>query len=217
MFKIAVSLFLLGLVFGAGPCLASCGPLILSYVIGTRKNIFKSLSVYIIFSLARIIVYLVLGLAVFFLGRFALEEMLGDFSRYVFILGGIFIILVGALMILGRRLEFRPCSFLQKNIIERDKKSIVIFGLIIGLMPCAPLVVVISYVGLISHSWPQALFYSLFFGIGTLVSPLLLLVMAAGFIPRLLGNKKEVYYRVFSFICGLLMVILGLQLIRRIF
>lgn len=217
MFKVTIGLFLLGLSFGAGPCVASCGPLLLSYIVGARKNIVKSLSVYIIFSLARIAVYLVLGLAVFFLGRFTLERLLGDFSPYLFILGGGFIILIGILTILGRHLEFKPGRFLQKNMIERDKKSIVIFGLIVGLLPCVPLLVVISYVGLISQSWLQALLYSLFFGIGTFVSPLMLLVIAAGFIPRLLVEKKELYGRIFSFICGLLIILLGWQLIRRAF
>ena len=177
----------MGLSFGAGPCVASCGPLILSYVVGTRKNIISSLRVYILFSLARIVVYLALGITVFFLGGFILDKALGGLSRYVFILGGAFIILVGILTISGRHLRFRPLQMLKKNMIERDKKSIIIFGLIIGLLPCAPFLAVISYLGLISKTWLQALLYSLVFGAGTILSPLILLVVAAGFIPRILS------------------------------
>jgi len=217
MFKIIFSFFLLGLSFGAGPCVASCGPLLLSYVAGTRKNIFRSIGVYIVFSFSRITVYLLLGLLVFFLGKLSLDRMLGVFSVYVFILGGSFIILVGILTIFNRTLRLMPGRFLQKNIIERDKKSIVMFGLVIGLLPCAPLLAVISYVGLISKHPLQALLYSLFFGIGTFISPLILLVIAAGFIPHFLPDKKQFIGRIFNFICGLLIIVLGLQLIMKVF
>ncbi len=217
MLKIAISFFLLGLSFGAGPCVASCGPLILSYVAGTRKNIISSLGVYILFSLARIAVYIALGITVFFLGGFILDKALGGLSRYVFILGGTFMILVGILTISGGHVRFRPLQMLQKNMIEHDKKSIIIFGLIIGLLPCAPFLAVISYLGLISKTWLQALLYSLVFGAGTILSPLILLVVAAGFIPRILADKIKLYYRIFNFICGLLIMFLGLQLIMRAF
>jgi len=217
MLKIPISFFLLGLSFGAGPCVASCGPLLLSYIAGTGKNIFRGLGVYMVFSLARITVYLLLGLLVFFLGTMGLEKILGDFSVYVLLLGGSFIILVGILTILGRPLRFIPGRFLQKNIIERDQKSIVMFGLVTGLLPCAPLLAVISYVGLISKHASQALLYSLFFGIGTFVSPLILLVILAGYIPHFLPDKKRLLGRIFNFICGLLIVALGLQLIMRVF
>ena len=183
MFKVLITFFLIGLTFGAGPCVVSCGPLLLSYIVGTKKNIASSIRVYLLFSLARILVYLALGAAIFFLGRFAMESLLGDISRYVLILGGAFIILVGVLTAFGRHLKLKPWQALQSNFIERDKKSIFIFGLVIGLLPCAPLLAAISYMGLVSKSLPDSLLYSLFFGIGTVVSPLAILVIAAGYIP----------------------------------
>ena len=217
MIKIILSLFLLGLSFGCGPCIAACGPILISYVVGTKKNIFKGLDVYILFSLARIFVYVVLSLVVFFLGRFTLDRLLGSFSKYIFIVGGAFIVLVGILTALGKRLEFKPWQFLQRNIIECDKKSIVLLGLIIGLLPCAPLLATLSYVGLISKTWTNSLLYSLYFGIGTFVSPLILLTMLAGSIPTFLVDKKESYHKIFSFICGLIIIFLGLELIGRAF
>lgn len=158
-----------------------------------------------------------LGLVVFFLGRLTLERWLASFSQYVFVVGGGFVVLVGVLTALGKRLEFKACHFLQQNLVERDKKSIVVIGLLIGLLPCAPLLALFSYVGLISKSWVYSLLYSLVFGIGTFVSPLILLAMFAGFIPRIFSGKNELYYKIFSFICGLIIVFLGLQLIRRAF
>lgn len=213
MNSIALSLFLSGVFFGSGPCMASCGPLIISYIAGTGKNVFKGLAAYALFSLSRVCVYLVLSILVFFLGRITLEKVLGGFSRYIIIAGGCFIVIVGLLMVLGRRLELRVCHFLQRNLLERDKKSIIILGVIVGLFPCLPLLAVLSYIGLVSASWHISLFYGLCFGIGTIISPLILLVVIVGIIPGHLTDKG--YQRWFNLICGIIIIILGLQLIMR--
>ena len=214
---LAISFFLLGLSFGAGPCLASCGPLLITYIAGTGKNVFKSLVSYALFSCARISVYLALGISVYFLGRFFAGELLGVISKYVLILGGGFIICVGALLILGKDKETGACNALRKKFLEKDKKSIILFGLIIGFLPCAPLLAVFSYLGLISKNWVLALTYSFFFGLGTLISPLLVLAGLTGVIPRILADKRSVYLRIFNFFCGAILIFLGLQLIGRAF
>lgn len=217
MNKIVISLFILGLSFGSGPCLASCGPVLISYIVGTKKNVSKGLVAYVLFSLARMFVYIILGMLVFFLGKLALERFAGSFSKYIFMIGGSFVILMGLLMALGKRMEFRACQFLKKNIVEQDKKSLIILGLIIGLLPCAPLLAIFSYTGLVSKSWLHSLIYNFSFGIGTTVSPLILLVIFAGLIPKLFIAKKEVYGRIFNLACGSLIVFLGFQLISRAF
>jgi len=217
MLSITFSLFLTGLLFGSGPCIASCGPFLVTYIAGTEKNIPKGIITYILFSLARIFVYVILSLAIFFLSRFAIEQLLGGLYRYVLILGGGFIIIIGLFLAFGKRLEFSFCQSLHKNLLEHDKKSIFTVGLIIGLLPCAPLLSILSYVGLISRTWLVSLLYSLSFGIGTFVSPLILLTILAGIIPRLFLEKKAIYYSIFSFICGATIIFLGIQLILRAF
>ncbi|MFH0935260.1 MAG: sulfite exporter TauE/SafE family protein, partial [Candidatus Omnitrophota bacterium] len=226
---IIISFFLLGLSFGAGPCLASCGPLLISYLAGTKKNFRGGLYSYILFSAARISVYLAIGLLVFLLGRVLASEFLGVISKYVLVSGGGFIICVGVLLMarpcspsvlsgaeglmLDKHKETGFCNVLQKKFLEKDKKSIIIFGLIIGLIPCAPLLAAFSYMGLISKDWLTALTYSFFFGLGTLISPLLVLAGLAGVIPGILADKQAVYGRIFNFFCGGILVLLGLQLI----
>ena len=75
MIKTIGSIFLLGLSFGLGPCVASCGPVLVSYIAGTGKNIYKGFLVYVLFSLSRVISYIILALAVFYLGRFAEQRL----------------------------------------------------------------------------------------------------------------------------------------------
>lgn len=218
MNKIIINLFLTGLLFGSGPCIASCGPFLIAYIAGTKKDISKGILTYILFSAARISVYLVLSLAIFFLSRLVIEKLLGNLTRYVLILGGGFIILIGLFLALGKRLEFPFWQSWYKNILERDKKSVVTVGLIIGLLPCAPLLAILSYVALMSRTWFSGLLYTLSFGIGTSISsPLALLTILAGLIPRLLVDKKAVYYSIFSFVCGLAIIFLGIQLIIKTF
>jgi len=215
--KIILSLFLAGLLFGSGPCVASCGPFIITYIAGTKKNITRGIMVYLLFSSARIFVYAALSLAIFFLSRLAIERLLGSLYKYVLISGGGFMIIIGVFLAFGKKFEFHFLQSLYKNLLERDKKSVVVAGLIIGLLPCAPLLSVLSYVGLISRTWVSSLLYSLAFGIGTFVSPLILLAILAGIIPRVFLDKKAACYPIFTFICGFTIIFLGIQLIMKAF
>lgn len=226
MSKTILSLFLLGLSFGLGPCLASCGPILISYIAGTKKNIFKGIKAYILFSLGRISVYLILAVVIFFLGKIILESWLGQFSKYIYILAGIFLVILGLLTALSAHLESfgivqsqtwagKTCRMLNKNLFTQDRKSIILMGIIIGSLPCAPLLALFGYLGLISKSWIQALIYSFSFGLGTVLSPLLILSALTGLIPNLLKGQKEIYYKILSSICGAIIIFLGIQLIMR--
>lgn len=215
MTETLISFFVVGLSFGWGPCLASCAPIVLSYIAGTGKNISKALYVYILFSIARILVYLLLSLLVFFFGNFLFEKYLFKFSKYILVAGGLFIILTGLLLAIGKRFEFKFCKLLQKNLLEHDKKSVFVFGLVIGFLPCVPLLAVFSLMMLIAKSWFDSLLLGFSFGLGTFVSPLFFLVIFAGAIPSLFKNKG--YLLILNFICGAIIVFLGIQVIWRAF
>lgn len=217
MNKIIWELFLSGLIFGSGPCLASCGPILISYVAATGKSALGGFKVYSLFSLARISVYLILSLAIYFLGRFATEKILGNLSPFIFVLGGIFLISIGISILLGKKIESGFLRALEMRLIESDKKSVLIMGLIIGFLPCVPFLAILSYIGLISKSWTGSLLYSLTFGIGTFISPLLLLTAAAGFMPEFFKDKKESYYKIIGFISGIIIIYLGFNLFLRAF
>jgi len=206
--------FFLGLSFGFGPCLGSCGPLLISYIAGTEKNTFKSVITYVLFSLSRIFAYFVIGILIFYTGELIAGKLFGSLSKYIFISGGGFILLVGILMILGKKMEFGVCKFFPGNILERDKLSIVLLGFIIGFLPCASLIAVFSSAGLMSKSLFLFLLYIASFGIGTFFSPLLVLAIFAGLIPRLL-NKNFIIVRIFNSVCGLILMVLGAGLIKR--
>ncbi len=213
MLKTALWLFVLGLSFGAGPCLASCGPLLTAYIIGSKKGVVNSLGTYLLFSAGRISVYLVLGVAVFLLGNGFFQHLTQEYSKYIFIVGGIFLIALGILMVYGKGRNFGLCDLLHRRLVQENCQSALALGIITGLLPCAPLVALFTYVGLVSKSWPQSIIYSFSFGAGTFISPLLLLAVLAGLMPRFF-SRREYLTRILEVLGGLVMVVLGIFLIQ---
>jgi len=153
-----------------------------------------------------------MALLVFSLGRATFERFSGVF-KYLKLGGGIFIILLGALMALGKSFGNRYCQALHKVVLEKDKKSIIFLGLTMGVVPCAPLITVLSTCALIAKSWPESLSYGVLFGLGTTISPLLILVIFSGIIPRFIEEKSKAYGRVFTLICALIIIYLGIRLL----
>jgi sulfite exporter TauE/SafE len=214
--KIIASSFVLGLALGSGPCLAGCGPLFLTYVAGSGKGVSKSIKAYLLFSASRIFVYLALGLLFFVFGRLVFAK-LGYFLKFILSGAGFFVILLGVLMALGKEVNYAGCAFLRKHIFEKDIKSIILLGLFAGLLPCAPLITMLTFTGLAAKSALNNLLYSFSFGLGTAVSPLIILAALTGLLPNFLNKVKAKYIMVFNLICGLIMVALGIQLIWRAF
>ncbi len=217
MIENIVSLFFSGLVFGSGPCVISCGPVLLSYLAANGKDYRRSLGGYALFSLGRLIAYCLLGLGIFFLGRFALERVMEQYSRFVLAGGGGFVVVMGILTAAGRNVESKTFNFCRRALLERDAKSITAMGVIVGLVPCAPLLAVAAYMGLASREWPMVLVYSLAFGLGTFISPLAVIPVFAGLIPRLKFMQQPRVTGILNAVCGAVLVFLGIQLIRRAF
>jgi len=233
LIKIVFTLFISGLLLGSGPCLATCGPILISYVAATKQSPKQSILVWLLFSLSRICIYLILSVSIFLLGEFLVRQNLIYIARYVYLVGGIIIILIGALTIIKDSIGVnRICSMIFRRMNPTSfsatkplgdtevcgvnkrlfKMQPIALGLIMGLLPCAPLLAVLSYIGLKSFAWHWCVLYSLVFGIGTLISPLTLLVLGAGFIPKILFNKPKIY-RSLRLICGSIIVFFGIQLI----
>lgn len=88
-------------------------------------------------------------------------------------------------------------------------------GLIFGFLPCMPLLAILSYIGLISKAWFHSLLYVFSFGLGTFLSPLIPLIILTGFMPKFVLSRQAAYARILRFICGLIILFLGTQLVSR--
>ena len=209
MIKIAAGMLVSGMLFSAGPCLASCGPFLVSYIAGTQKDIPRAVVFYSLFSLSKTAVYLALGLGFYFLGNLAREYLI---SGYVALLGGIFIAACGLFVIFGKRLSFSFFSRWEKFFSGGQLRNPLVFGLIYGAMPCLPLVSLLSYSGLVSQSWYEVLIYIFCFGLGTYFSPLLLLSIFSGALTGLMRNSREKYSLILRILSGSIIVFFGLQM-----
>lgn len=185
-----INYFLLGLTMGTGPCLTACGPLLISYIAGTKKNVQSALSVYFLFSFCRVLVYILLSLLIYFFGSLIVTHSLKSLRSCILMTGGGFIVIVGLMMVLGGNNHFKTCARIHDLLFTKDKKNIVVMGIVAGLLPCLPLISILSYIGITSKDLLNSIAYVLLFGIGTVCSPLFLYTLCTGLIPRDILKKR---------------------------
>ncbi len=213
MLKTAWSLFLTGVFLGYGPCLLSCGPLLVSYIAATKENASIGLKTYVIFSLTRMFVYMVFGVLAGLFGELVLHRFYeSEWLKYLFLFFGFFLCAVGLLLILEKSRVGEKCSGLvHKYLGKKDVKSIVIFGLIVSFAPCMPLMAVLGFIVLLSDSWWKGVLYTGSFGLGTVISPMIALSLGAGWIHKMLKDRAGVLRAVKVF-CGAVLFYLGVTM-----
>ena len=93
-------------------------------------------------------------------------------------------------------------------------RNVGVFGLLVGLSPCLPLIGILNYILIISKTPVESVFFALIFGLGTIVSPLVLLMVVSSKFSQMFSqnNKAKTAIRLIS--AGLLLL-LGIQVIIR--
>lgn len=196
MVRIATSLFLSGLILGVGPCLASCGVLLSSYIAARSRNYKQAFLDWLLFSAGRIFAYCALGVFAASIGVFL--------KKYISLLAGLFIVLIGLMVFFG----VSPRVKLMKRI-----NSAFTLGLTLGLIPCLPLVGIFSAIGMMSRNIAEGVLFSFIFGLGTLFSPLIFLALGAGFLERIAASLRA--RLVLRRLCALIIIFYGFLIILR--
>lgn len=214
MVRVVLSLFLTGVFLGGGPCLLSCGPLLVSYITATKENPLGGLKTYIIFSLTRIFVYLIFGLLVGLFGEWVLHKFFESQGlKVLFFLFGLFLLILGFFLMIEKFPIGQKCSsLLHQRLLKKDIKNIIIFGLIVSFSPCLPLMAVLGYIALISDHWLKGVAYMGAFGLGTVISPMIIFSLFAGWSAKVLKGHEKVF-RILKIICGAVLFYLGINLI----
>lgn len=216
MLKICLSLFITGIILGAGPCLASCGPVLISYIAGTKSSPLGGLWSWFVFSITRVLVYIFLGVIAGFAGAGLFRRFYWEMPGYIiWFTGGVFISFLGILIFSGRESRLKICRLLNQSLIQKDTKSLITLGVIVGIFPCVPLVGVLSYITMVSTHFSQGLLMSAAFGAGTFISPLVFFGMLAGAIPKLKVLQDEKNLLIFQKICGAIIFLLGVHIIIK--
>jgi cytochrome c biogenesis protein CcdA len=206
-----LKLFILGITVSFGPCIAHCALVILPYIATTTQNWKGGLKAILTFSFARLSIYGALGLLAGLLGQAIIEQLL-QFELQIMVGGGILIASLG-LYIFLRKNETSPCQAAGCESARRAGiRGPALLGVFAGVLPCLPLLGVLTFTALYAQDLWQGAFYGLAFGAGKLFSPLIVLGMLAGSAPALLNR----YGRAFSYftrLCGIVLILIGVSLI----
>jgi len=181
-----------------------CAPILLPFIAGTRRTWQEGLKAALLFGLARLGVYTLLGGVVGYIGYYLFQLF---YSRAwgvaLWSLAGAFIIILGLLVLGGKGNDHRLCR----------SQGPIVLGLAIGLAPCLPLIAVLTEIMFLASGFFQGALYGFTFGLGTVFSPLLLIGVLAPILP----GKFPQLAKVFNLICGLSLIGVGLYLLLRLF
>lgn len=206
-----LKLFILGITVSFGPCIAHCSLVILPYIATTTQNWKGGLRAILTFSVARLAIYGALGLLAGLLGQAIIEHLL-QFEPQIMVAGGVLIACLG-IYIFFRKNETSHCRAAACGSAHRaDIRGPALLGLFAGILPCLPLLGVLTFTALHAEYLWEGAFYGLAFGAGKLFSPLIVLGMLAGSAPALLSR----YGRAFSYftrLCGVVLIFIGISLI----
>ena len=207
-------LFAIGLSFGfSGPCFLSCTPFLLTYLAGKKLKWGQGLIEALVFLSARLFVYLILGylagLSAILLRKFGNSQ----FIAYLKPLGGVFIIILGLFILFSKESGFCGNRFLVGKIFTFG--SLFILGLIMGISPCAPLLLLLFEITIIAKTAFQGLLCGFSFGLGTFISGFVVIAGLSGVISWLPARflRSKISLLTLRIICVLLLVLMGLTLV----
>lgn len=213
--SVPVELFMTGLALGASQCLISCAPMLVIYVAGTSEGWQEGIKATIIFSLSRLATYVLLGLFAGFAGMFVVDVLHDEgLTSYIWIGAGVFVSVLGILMLIGKEPGLHLCQILIRHTIRKSAVSMALLGFTISIAsPCTPFLGVLTYIACTAKNPFTGAFYAFCFGSGTaLITPLVVVGAVAGTLPRLLF-KTPGLLQLFRRSCGLLLLLFGVRLI----
>lgn len=201
-----------GLFYGLAVCTASCLPYVASYIAGIGAGFKKGLKITLIFNSGRVLAYaLIGGIVGLFSGFFRLfvsEEAISPFQVYSSLAFGIVSIAIGASIFFKAR---KPCDCNSANTVVKSKSGrfgvdfgAFSLGLTRGLIICPPLILLLSY-SLPFSNPVGSVAMAILFGLGTTLSPILLLGGVTGW----LFSRAPLFRKWISIVGGGLLIVLG--------
>ena len=212
-----LQIFGIGFSFGlAGPCFLTCAPVLITYMAGSKKlptEIFKDI---VTFLFGRLLAYVLLGALAGLSGRVLKEFTSLSLTSYFQPLAGAVTILFAIIILTGKSGDgcAKTMTFRGKMI---NLGGIFVFGFLIGISPCAPLLALLFNITLMSKGLFDGISYTFFFGLGTFLSGLITIGVVAGILTRIPAAfvKSKTATAIFKTVCALLLLALGLGLILK--
>lgn len=200
-----------GLLYGMVFCTSTCLPYVASYIAGINAGFRKGVSVTVIFNLGRITAYALIGAAVGALNLLISDTILSSFQIYSSTAFSIITIGIGVRLLVRNKQQGCNCpaketpSNVSGKLRSRFDVRAYTLGLSRGLVLCTPLMALLAY-SLTFASPFDSFVLAVLFGIGTSLSPILLIGGATGW----LLNKAPLFRTWISRLGAVALIILGL-------
>ena len=211
--KVQTDIFLMGLIVGWGPCFTHCALILLPYIAGIHKGWRESLKATLIFSLAKIIPYIILSLIAASLGNLMVRCYYeSSLSIIVFLIISLLLIISGLFLMVGGASKFSFCDKVKDKFLVRKRKGLILLGLLVDFSPCIPLFGVLAYIAYESKTILDGLILGSCFALGNLLSPLILLgVLAGGMLSFAL--RKPIVNKIINIILGSFLIYFGIRIL----
>jgi sulfite exporter TauE/SafE len=205
--------FAIGLIYGLGVCTASCLPYIAGYVAGTGAGFKTGVKITAFFNTGRILAYALIGALIGLVGGLMTEiapNALSPFQVYSSLIFGILTVAIGVSILLKAR-KPQQCGIQDSAITQRRISRFgfdigaFTLGLSRGLVICPPLISLLLIYALPFSNPLGSMTMAVLFGIGTTISPLLVLGGVTGW----LLNKAPLFRKWISLAGGGVLILLG--------
>ena len=207
-----LSLFLIGLSYGATACMFSCMPFLTPILVKNSKSIKQSLQVIIPFSLGRIFTYTIIAILAF-VSSVLVKEILKNNEILNYILGGVTVI-IGTTMLYNSYKNNKSCG-IHKPIIKEQKLSKMGFftmGATISINLCAPVISLIT-ISSSSATIYSAIAFGIAFGVGAVLFTLLFYGFFFSTLIRGLLEQFTHYKKHVEVIASLFLIVVGILII----
>ncbi|MDP3434992.1 MAG: sulfite exporter TauE/SafE family protein [Bacteroidota bacterium] len=201
---------------GSFHCIGMCGPIVVALPL-KKHNLISKISGAVLYNSGRVVTYSILGILFGLLGR---GIHMAGFQRWTSILLGAAMIISVLFPFLFREkitignlftgFSARLIGRLRKLFTDRSYFSLLMIGLLNGLLPCG--LVYVAIAGAISSGTVlNGALFMMFFGIGTI--PLLLIAtLASDAIGQRVRSKMQKVVPYFVFMLGVLFILRGMSL-----
>jgi sulfite exporter TauE/SafE len=204
-----------GLLYGLAVCTASCLPVVAGYIAGVGSGFVKSVKLTMIFNSGRILAYALIGGLIGLFGgllRFFISDtVFSPFQVYSSLAFGAVTILIGVWVMYKARKPSCDCGGqAPKALTAKNMRRFGVdfgafsLGLTRGLIICPPLILLLT-TSLALASPAGSVAIAVLFGVGTSLSPMLLL---GGLTGWLLG-KAPLFRKWVSIAGGVILIVLG--------
>ncbi|KPV63381.1 MAG: hypothetical protein AOA65_1389 [Candidatus Bathyarchaeota archaeon BA1] len=207
MLTLLISGFLLGLGVGTS-CIAFCAPVLIPHIVADQRGAKKGFYASFLFNLGRLLAYLLYAIILGLLGQ-ALAEHTYKWASLATMTLGALLLIYGFFISYGRyvrpKLTPKACSrFSSPN-------STLIIGVLVGLSPCFPLIMAITYSATLGNIILSIIFF-VFFWIGSSTY-----MWVLGGVAGAIGDLVAAHVRIERIrrICGIALMVVGLLFVSE--